>query len=80
MVLLRILRDIFEVIYFWSYFAYLFMASETWFPAPKAPGRKVVCKREAEICSVKKIRRARECGPVKPEGSTVAGRRLRSPV
>lgn len=31
------------------------MASETWLPAPKAPGRKVVYKREAEICSVKKI-------------------------
>lgn len=43
-------------------------------------GRKVVHKRKSEICPVKKIRRARECGPVKPEGSTVAGRRLCSPV
>ena len=43
-------------------------------------GRKVVRKRKSEICHIKKIRRAGECGPVKPEGSTVAGRRLCSPV
>ena len=43
-------------------------------------GRKDVRKRKSEICPVKKIRRAGECGPVKPEGSTVAGRRLCSPV
>ena len=79
MVLLRILRGIFGVV-FRDSFAYLFMASETWFPAPKAPGRKVVCKREAEICSVKKIRRAGECWPVKPGGNLVADRRLCLPV
>lgn len=42
--------------------------------------RKVVRKRKSEICPVKKIRRAGECGPVKPEGSTVASGRLRYPV
>lgn len=30
-------------------------------------GRKVVRKRKSEICPVKKIRRAGECGQVKPE-------------
>lgn len=47
------------------------MASETWLPAPKAPGRKVVYKREAEICSVKKIRQAGECWPVRPGDGAV---------
>lgn len=42
--------------------------------------RKVVRKRKSEICPVKKIMLAGECGPVKPEGSTVVSRRLSSPV
>ena len=61
-------------------FAYLFVPPETWLPAPKAPGGKVVCKRKIEICSVKKIGRAGECWPVKPGGNVVAGGRLRLPV
>ena len=42
--------------------------------------RNVVHKQKSEICPIKKIRRTGECGPVKPEGSTVASGRLRSPV
>ena len=79
MVLLRILRDIFGVV-FGDSFAYLFVAPETLLPAPSAPEGKIVCRRKTEICSVKKIRRAGECWPVKPGGSAVAGGRLRLPV
>ena len=57
-------------------FAYLFVIPETWLPAPKAAEEKVVCKRKTEICSVKKMRRAGECWPVKPEGSIMAGGRF----
>lgn len=75
----RLFVDICGVV-FGDSFAYLFVTLETWFPAPKAPGRKVVYKREAEICSVKKMRRTGECWPVRPGGSAVAGGRLRLPV
>lgn len=54
MVLLRILRDIFGVV-FGDSFAYLFVAPETLLPAPSAPEGKIVCRRKTEICSVKKI-------------------------
>lgn len=84
-VLLRFCWGIFGVVFgvvFGDSFAYLFVAPEKWLPAPKAPEGKAVCKRKTEICSVnvKKIMRAGECGPVKPEGSTVASRRLCSPI
>ena len=56
------------------------MAPEKWLPAPKAAGRKVVCKWKVEICSVKKIMAAEEYWPVKPGGNVVASGRLRLPV
>lgn len=79
MFFLRILGDIFRVV-FEDSFAYLLMTSETWLPAPSAPEGKVVCRRKTEICSVKKMRRAGECWPVKPGGNVVAGGRFRLPV
>ena len=71
--------DIFGVV-FGDSFAYLFVALETWLPAPSAPEGKAVCKRKTEICSVKKMRRAGEYWPVKPGGRAMEGGRFYLPV